>query len=206
MAISPQIPLRSSCLRSAGGPTRSLAAVLKKISLEGRAERVTFPKCLSIRCQRLRFSRGSQRVLRAWGLWQSPFLSPEVTFLSREEFARAQPSPAAGFPPRLASLGGKRPRGPPHPPTSLILFFPPGSYCRCLSVKSSTCKTRAAPHLRRWQAGTQRAWTRSTTRWLSGQQQRGVRVLWIQSPALPLCSRGAQAKFLHLSEPRSSHC
>ena len=66
-AISPQTLLQSSCFLSSEGPTRPLAVVLKKISLEGRAEKLTFQKCLWIPWWRPRFLQGSPRVLCAGG-------------------------------------------------------------------------------------------------------------------------------------------
>lgn len=123
-ATSPQTLLQSSCLRFAGGLTRSPAAVLKKISLEGRAERGTFQKSLSTQCWRLRFSKGSQRVLGVhWGRpppWAAvePLPVPQVTFLSKEfKGARARPLltslPAASPGSQELGFGAHRPTPAP---------------------------------------------------------------------------------------------
>lgn len=43
--VSPRTPPLSSCPRSAAGLTGCLAAALRKISLEGKAQRLTVQKC-----------------------------------------------------------------------------------------------------------------------------------------------------------------
>lgn len=151
-ATSPQTLLQSSCLRFAGGLTRSPAAVLKKISLEGRAERGTFQKSLSTQCWRLRFSKGSQRVLGVhWG--PAPTLgccgapSSPSGHLPEQRVQRSPSQTSAHQPP--CCQPGKPGAGLRSPPTNPSPLLPH----RGLTSPVWPPKFQDSPsHLHRWQA------------------------------------------------------
>lgn len=160
---SPQILLQSSCLQSAEGLTRSLAAGLQKISLGGRTERSTFRKCLSIQCGRLWFSQRlskssvhSEAQILPWSLLWSPLQSSPLGH-----------RPEQGAVPRPAwTLASQPPRHEPGRQglrlQTSTLVATQGSHFTCLSTKLLHSQDQDSPsHLTDGWSGTQRAWISS---------------------------------------------